>query len=300
MRKFGLVPIEFWKNRELLALPAPTFKVAIYLVAGPHSNALGCFEIPIPYIVDDLKLLRKTVVNAMAQLQAIGFLKYDPNTRYVLLLSSHFEAEGNTPLAQGSHFEGERSTPKDLKLGLRASGALRNANNLISATRELSQMPDSVPWKSELSLQLAAIKGEQQNGVLTASPMPNERQLDNGKGEGGGGINGNENGNGNAQGAKSPASPASDFSFPSFSPLPKTFSFPLKSGSSLIVDPVYLDRLEQQFPLIPVRVRLLKYHQWFIDNPRKRMGEDQTKKKLVQLLQEDTEEMKKSANKGAA
>jgi hypothetical protein len=264
MRKFGLIPIEFWKNRDLLALSAQTFKVAVYLVAGPHSNALGCFEIPIPYIADDLKLLRKTVVKAIAQLESVSFLRYDPSTRYALIPS------------------------------LRASGALQNPNNLISATREISQMPDAVPWKSELSAQIAEIKGRVTNAVTGASITPNERQPHNGDGDGDLNRDRDFNRDGNARGAKSPASPASPVSFSSLSPLPKSFSFPLKDGSTFTIDPVYVDRLEQQFPFIPVRARLQKHLQWFIDNPRKRMAKEGTTKKLLEWLGEANAEMKGS------
>lgn len=252
--------MDFWKNQDLLSLPAQVFKVAVYLLAGPHTNVLGSFYVPVAYICDDLHLLRKSVVKAIAHLDRVSFLKYDVSTRYALILS------------------------------LRASGALQNPNNLKCAIRELSQMPDSVPWKQELSLQLAEIRGQQDNADDTPLHMPNERQSNNGNGGGEGDGNGNRDRDGNAQGAETPASPAKPFSVSDFSSLPKSFRFPLKGGSTWTIDQVQVDNLQRQFPNIVVPVRLQKHLKWFHDNPRKRMSEEQTKIKIYDMLAEDNGE----------
>jgi len=262
-----VIPIDFWKDRVLLSLPAQTFKVCVYLLCGPHSNALGSFYLPIAYICDDLHLLRKTVVKAITHLDRISFVRYDWDTRYALILS------------------------------LRSSGSLLNPNGWKCAIRELSEMPDSVPWKQELSAQLTEIKRQQDNADGSPLPMPNGRQPNNGEGEGEGDRNGNRDRDRNAQSAEGPAAPANALPVSDSLSLPKSFSFPLKGGSSFVIGEAEVDHLQKLFSNIVVPVRLKHHQGWFSKNPHKLMDKDKTSILIYKMLSEDSAAEEKRATK---
>lgn len=54
-------------------------------MAGPHSNILGCFRLPIDYIIADLKWDKKTVIHILNELAQKSFLIYDNEIEWVFL-----------------------------------------------------------------------------------------------------------------------------------------------------------------------------------------------------------------------
>jgi hypothetical protein len=132
VRMFGIVPIEFWHNVEIRNLSTTTRLVAIYLSAGEHNTMIGCFRLPLPYIESDLHLAKRFVIKAIKELTAISFLQFDPASNY-FMITNHLSA--------------------------RAQKWLANSNNYIAATKALNEIPDSVPFKEKVRLQLVAIKG---------------------------------------------------------------------------------------------------------------------------------------------
>jgi hypothetical protein len=148
MRVFGILPTEFWKEDKLQSLSIPTRLVAIYLYAGPHTNVIGCYRLPLSYIAEDLKIPKRLVRKAIKELIAISFLRFDEASKYFVITNF---------------------------LSTRAKKWLANPNNYIAATRELDEISESVPFKEEIRLQLIEIKGQATNndgnGVLTLSKL---------------------------------------------------------------------------------------------------------------------------------
>jgi hypothetical protein len=270
MRMFGILPTEFWKEDKLQNLSIPTRLVAIYLYAGPHTNVIGCYRLPISYIAEDLKIQKRFVIKAVKELSAICFLRFDEASKYFAITNF---------------------------LSTRAKKWLANPNNYIAATRELDEISESIPFKEEIRLQLIEMKrgtsNDDTNNVITSS----NQRLNKGKGEGKGEGKEDENENlkGDAQGAEaSPeAQPDSPFSFSDPS-LPKDFSFPLKYGSLLQIPREQVDVWQAQYRFIVVPSRLQKYQQYYLSHPNKRMNEQGMTTAILKHLEEDNETIKRS------
>ncbi|MDG0853058.1 hypothetical protein [Roseateles puraquae] len=57
--------------------------VGAYLVAGPLTNYLGLYRLPLAVIAEDLSLTMDQVLEAMAHAEAVGFARYDHAARVV-------------------------------------------------------------------------------------------------------------------------------------------------------------------------------------------------------------------------
>jgi hypothetical protein len=56
MRSYGSVHTKFWINSDVQLLSPNAKLLALYLLTSPHTNMLGCFRLPIGYVVEDLQL----------------------------------------------------------------------------------------------------------------------------------------------------------------------------------------------------------------------------------------------------
>ena len=222
MRKFGQITMDDWRNKKLMKLPAATFKVAMYLLTGPHHNSIGCYRIPIEYISSDLFLKRRTVVKAVDQLVEILFLKYDWDSQYVYI----------------PDFWSTRGSP--------------NVNILSCATREEAQIDESVPFKQEVSLQIAETIEATSDGVQTAF----KRRSKYGDGEGDGKGNRDRDGDGDrdrhADARKSRAA-LPPLSFPDSLP-----SFQCKDGT-LTISIGMVDQWRSKYPCLDIPKKLHRY-----------------------------------------
>jgi hypothetical protein len=268
MRDFGLIPTCFWKDERIQNLKVPTRLVGIYLYAGPHTNVIGCFRLPLSYISEDLRIPKRILTKAIEDLTAISFLRFDEASKYFAITNF---------------------------LSTRAKRWLSNQNNFIAATRELDQIPESVPFKEEIRLQLIEIKGGASNGDTNRVLTPMERRTIYSKEEGDGEHHreNNEDNHRNAPSAWSSlrAAPTRDSSiFSGFVPLPRTFCFPLKNGGELEVDSEVMDRWQSRYPSIVVPRRLQHHLEWFRNNPHKRMNQKGTETALLRMLAEDNEQ----------
>lgn len=266
MRTFGILPTEFWKDEQLQSLPVPTRLIAAYLYSSPHTNSIGCFRLPLSYISEDLHIQQRFVVKAVKELTAILFLQFDPPSKYFAITDF---------------------------ISARAKKWLANPNNYIAATRELEEIPDSVPFKSEIRRQLIEIKRPGSNGDTNNVLTPSQRRIHYYQEEGEGKEDGDNHRDyqEDAQSAQAPLKSASpDSSLSSFTPLPRSLSFPLRHGAAFDVDSRMMDSWQVRFPRILVPVRLLKHIQWFQNNPHKRMNREGTEKAILKFLAEDDAE----------
>lgn len=273
MRQFGILPTEFWRDPKIRSLEPRTRLVAVYLYAGPHTNAIGCFRLPLSYIEEDLAIQRRFVQKAVKELVDISFLRFDDDSRYFVL----------------NNF-----------LQSRAQNWLKNPNNFKSALRELNEIPESIPFREEISLQLAAFKGEGSNGDTNDDLTPSGCRTHNGKEDGKEDGNGNEKGDEKEDAPCAAASPSDPFSFDPFNPsLPSSLSFPLKDGGELELDRDEMNGWQVHFRHIVVPIRLKHHLEWFQKNPNKRMNAANTKKKLFDWLATDNREAELRSRSGA-
>lgn len=74
---YGKVQQEFWTDEKVQTLSSDGKLLALYLLTGPHRNAIGCSRIPGPYIEADMGWTRQQVADAIADLERIGFITRD-------------------------------------------------------------------------------------------------------------------------------------------------------------------------------------------------------------------------------
>ncbi|MDH4228955.1 MAG: helix-turn-helix domain-containing protein [Nitrospirota bacterium] len=56
---------------------------ALYLITGPHANALGLYYLPVPYLCHDTGMDRDQALRALAALDQAGFASYDADSSFV-------------------------------------------------------------------------------------------------------------------------------------------------------------------------------------------------------------------------
>jgi len=87
MREYGVVFHSFWTKPELRDLNDFEKLLALYLLTGPHTTAIGVFRIPKSYIVEDLRGSLQTVTKGLKNLSETLFLGYCSHSSMVFLPS---------------------------------------------------------------------------------------------------------------------------------------------------------------------------------------------------------------------
>jgi hypothetical protein len=75
MRDYGRVYTKFWVSPDIIGLSDDAKLIALYLLTGQHSNALGCFRLPPGYVSSDMQWNSlERVSKGFAELSGIGFV----------------------------------------------------------------------------------------------------------------------------------------------------------------------------------------------------------------------------------
>lgn len=69
-RDYGKVRAQFWDDDALRELSIEANYLALYLITSSHTNAIGCFRLPIAYILNDTRLDKKSLEKALAELRS--------------------------------------------------------------------------------------------------------------------------------------------------------------------------------------------------------------------------------------
>lgn len=85
MRTYGKVKIAFWEDIKIRELSDAPKLLALYCLTGEHSNAIGCFRLPIGYVETDLRWDKEKAQAALDEIVAAGFALYDEETHYLLM-----------------------------------------------------------------------------------------------------------------------------------------------------------------------------------------------------------------------
>lgn len=84
--EFSKIAPQFWigkTGREILKLSVESRFLAFYLMSCPHSNRIGIYYLPLPYIAYDIKIDRSLINKALKELIDIRFCSYDFSADYV-------------------------------------------------------------------------------------------------------------------------------------------------------------------------------------------------------------------------
>jgi hypothetical protein len=85
MREYGVIQTAYWTDDKIAALSTPAKLLGAYLLTCPHSNAIGCFRLPMGYISEDLRWDTDTVQDALGELSDIGFICRDNASGWTLI-----------------------------------------------------------------------------------------------------------------------------------------------------------------------------------------------------------------------
>jgi hypothetical protein len=72
-RDYGKVRAQFWESESLRELSVQAKFLALYLLTSPHTNAIGCFRLPVAYIGHDTSLTKEALEKAFAELRLAKF-----------------------------------------------------------------------------------------------------------------------------------------------------------------------------------------------------------------------------------
>jgi len=88
MRKFAKVSSQFWigeTGKKIKHFGMETQLIALYLLTCPHSNLLGVYYLPVPFIAYETGIPLKGVLKALHNLSEVSFCTYNPASEYVCL-----------------------------------------------------------------------------------------------------------------------------------------------------------------------------------------------------------------------
>jgi hypothetical protein len=85
MRDYGKIHTAYWTDDKIAGLSVPAKLMGAYLLTCPHSNAIGCFRLPVGYVSEDLQWDADSVHEALAELAAVGFICRDEASGWVLI-----------------------------------------------------------------------------------------------------------------------------------------------------------------------------------------------------------------------
>lgn len=86
--RYHKVSPKFWTTVQAEAWSEDARTLALYLLTCPHRTTEGLFRLPKAYILDDLDWTSKRLTEPFAELLARGFIDYDEQARWVLLVGA--------------------------------------------------------------------------------------------------------------------------------------------------------------------------------------------------------------------
>lgn len=75
-RDYGRIRTSFWDDDRIKPLSMAEKMVAAYLLTSNHTNAIGCFKLPLAYVADDLGVEAKSLEPIFANLRGAHFIKW--------------------------------------------------------------------------------------------------------------------------------------------------------------------------------------------------------------------------------
>ena len=83
--RYQKIHSQIWHDEKFIKLKQKEKFLFLYLLTCPHSNAIGCYYLPLGYITEDLKISQKDIQNSIKLLKQSKFIQYDENTNVLLI-----------------------------------------------------------------------------------------------------------------------------------------------------------------------------------------------------------------------
>lgn len=85
MRSYGVIHTSFYTSETTRRLSDRAFRLAVYLISGPHTSMIGCFYLPGGYVCEDLGWSPETLSEGFRELLAKGFVTRDERLNWVFV-----------------------------------------------------------------------------------------------------------------------------------------------------------------------------------------------------------------------
>lgn len=112
MREYGITRATFWTGKtgkEIKKLGQSCQLLASYLQSNPHSNRLGLYYLPLPFLCHELAGFdEEGASKALRSLSEVDFAHYDPETEHVFVVNMAYYQNDLEP--------GEVLDPKDKRV----------------------------------------------------------------------------------------------------------------------------------------------------------------------------------------
>jgi hypothetical protein len=84
-QRYGRIHINYWTSPDIIGLSPETKLIGAYILTCPHGNMIGCFRLPIAYVVDDLAMGYEAVSEGFRNLCDKGFVTHDSAVSWLLI-----------------------------------------------------------------------------------------------------------------------------------------------------------------------------------------------------------------------
>lgn len=85
MRRHGIIASDFWNNPHVRLLSDDGKLLLAYVFTCKHGNSAGCFMLPLPYIMADLRWPAERIEKAFSELLRKPFIEHDPALDLILI-----------------------------------------------------------------------------------------------------------------------------------------------------------------------------------------------------------------------
>lgn len=114
MREYGKIKTCIWGDEKFQRLSVDTRLLFIYLQTSPHSNLIGCFRLPIGYVMADLGWAEAKAKASLAEALRYGLIKRCDKTGWTFIVNFLEHNQFESPNVAKTALKVIESIPTDL------------------------------------------------------------------------------------------------------------------------------------------------------------------------------------------
>lgn len=86
MRTYGTIQNTYWDIAKDMRLSHIARLTGAFLQSSRHTNSIGCFRLPLAYLMNDLDLSKEAAEQALGELELVGFIERDNASGWTLVV----------------------------------------------------------------------------------------------------------------------------------------------------------------------------------------------------------------------
>lgn len=114
MREYGKIKTCIWGDEKFQQLSVDTRLLFVYLQTSPHSNLIGCFRLPIGYVMADLGWAEAKAKASLAEALRYGLIKRCDKTGWTFIVNFLEHNQFESPNVAKTALKVIESIPTDL------------------------------------------------------------------------------------------------------------------------------------------------------------------------------------------